>query len=580
MLKKFGFTYLLMAFFMALSLLVGCGGGGGGGGGIVADPIIETQLGDMRCVDEGTMIACRGIPYVAPPTGNLRFAPPSPHAGWTGTLDAREFGSACIQYADHDGNPLTPEVVVGSEDCLSLNVFFPEDAQPGDNLPVMVWIHGGALIQGASSVPGYDVPALVNEGVIVVTINYRLNAFGFLPHPALEDPTGNFGLKDQVAALEWVQANIGDFGGDSSNVTIFGESAGGHSVLSLLVSSVRNDGLFHKAIVQSGSYSPTQTDLATVGYYGLGLPFATLPGPVPSPGPCSNGGVYDADAIKACLRSLTVEEVMAAQDAGAAWAWITPVYAGGTFLPQSISSAFAAGGTNVANVPIMIGTNLNEGSLFTALYLGAYNNFDTLTDLQNGVATLLATDPRVYDRNLAASNYADWATSTYGDNVNKYRNAHSMVFTDPIFTCNNMAQWAQLAGMPRAVYAYTFTDRDAPIHDTYAGLGVFSSLFNLGNWGFGASHSFEIQYIFGTVQEHANVTADQIALSNRMIAYWTNFAKDGAPGGGWSAYIGTNIRELNPGGDEDMTATAFATEHYCACWAAPGTCWPVVSALE
>jgi len=570
MLKKFKFAYFLAAFFIALSLLAGCGGGGGGG---ASDPVIDTQLGDMTCADEGTMIACRGIPYAAPPVGDLRFAPPVAHAGWTGTLDARNFRNFCVQ---DDGT--------GSEDCLFLNVFFPKGTEPGDDLPVMVWIHGGALIQGASSVPGYDVPALVNEGVVVVTINYRLNAFGFLPHPALEDPTGNFGLKDQVFALQWVQDNIGDFGGDAGNVTIFGESAGGHSVLSLLVSSVRNSGLFHKAIVQSGSYSPTQTALGTVGYYGLGLPFADLLG-YPSgtgAGPCSVANCPDDhtcttnEGIRACLRSLSVDQIMTTQRASLAWSWISPVYQTGTFLPKNIATALNDG--DVANVPVMIGSNLNEGSLFTALFMGSYGGFSTLDNLVAGVTALLLQDPRAYDRSKTAAYYATEATTKYGDNDNKYRNAHSMVFTDATFSCNAYGHALTLASLhPTSTYFYWFTDADAPIHDTYAVLGALSALFNLGNWGFGASHSFEIQYIFGTVQDHANVTPAQINLSNRMIAYWTNFAKDGAPGGGWGQVGVTNIRELKPTGDSNVNLTTFAIAHYCGCWANPSAsaCWPI-----
>lgn len=565
MLKKFKLAYLLAAFFIALSLLAGCGGGGGGGGG---SSVYTTTWANITCDEsDADMIACKGIPYAEPPEGNLRFATPQPK-DYTGlAIDATTFGNFCVQ---NDKS--------GDEDCLFLNVFMPKGTQPGDNLPVMVWIHGGALIQGASSVPGYDLPALVNEGVIVVTINYRLNAFGFLPHPALEDPTGNFGLKDQVLALQWVQAFIHNFGGDRGNVTIFGESAGGHSVLSLLVSSVRNLGLFHKAIVQSGSYSPTQTALGTVGYYGLGLPFADLLG-YPSgtgAGPCSEaGGCATCDTnegIRACLRGLSIDQIMTTQLAAPAWSWITPVYAAGTFLPKSINDALAAG--EVANVPVMIGSNLNEGSLFTALFMGSYGNFTTLGNLVAGVTTLLVADPRAYDRSAVASDYADWATTTYGSS-NIYRNAHSMVFTDATFSCNALAHAATLAAWSRPTYSYWFTDADAPIHDTYAALGALSAFFNLGNWGFGASHSFEIQYIFGTVQGHPNVTTAQRNLSNRMIAYWTNFAKNGAPGGGWTAYNGTNIRELNPAGDSDATAAAFATAHYCACWASPGTCWPV-----
>ncbi len=549
----FSLSFALILSFLAV---VGCSSGGGDGVFYFPSETATVEAGDaeLTCARDGDIIACRGIRYAEA----LRFAP-SEMVELAGDINAQSFGNICIQ---DDGT--------GSEDCLFLNVFFPRGTQAGDNLPVMFWIHGGALIQGAGSVPGYDVPALVNEGVVVVTINYRLNAFGFLPHPALEDPTGNFGLKDQVKALEWVREYIADFGGDPQNVTIFGESAGGHSVLSLMVSSFRNEGLFHKAIVQSGSYSPTQTDLATVGYFGLGLPFANVLG-TPSAGPC--GGTNDAAEIRACLRGLTVEQVMAAQDAALAWSWITPVYATGTFLPKSINQALTDG--DVADVPVMIGSNLNEGSLFTALFMPDYEDFENLDNLEDGVATLLATDPRVYDRNQTAADYADWAAAEYGGNANRFRNGHSMVFTDATFTCNNFLQWAQLNYAGNDVYAYWFTDADAPINPTYGGLSFLSAFFNLGNWGFGASHSFEIQYIFGHVQEHADATPGQVNLSNRMIGYWTNFAKNGAPGGGWTPYDGLNIRNLHPDGDSDVNAAVFVAAHHCVCWENPGTCWPL-----
>lgn len=556
---------------VSLAWVMGCGGSGGDGvGGILRPPTETVEVGAaiLTCATETDMIACRGIKYAEAE----RFAA-SALVVPAGNIDATAFGSACVQ---DDGS--------GSEDCLYLNVFFPRGTQPGDSLPVMVWIHGGALIQGAGSVPGYDVPALVNEGVIVVTINYRLNAFGFLPHPAFElaageDPTGNFGLKDQVKALEWVKAYIPDFGGNPDNVTIFGESAGGHSVLSLLVSAVKDNGLFHKAIVQSGSYSPTQTALG-VGYYTLGAAFGDLNGypdvipgfPPTGVGPCSGTNAE----IRACLRSLTVAEVMAAQNAGPAWAWISPVYAAGTFLPKNIATALTDG--DVPNVPVMIGSNLNEGSLFTGLFAPQvkYGYFATPEYLLTGVTDLLIADPRSYSREAVATYYTTEAADKYGDNVNKYRNAHSMVFTDATFSCNALGHAATLATLhPTSTYSYWFTDNDAPINPTYGGLAALSAYFNLGNWGLGASHSFEIQYIFGTVQDHADVTTAQRNLSNRMIAYWTNFAKNGAPGNGWTPYNRTNIRELNPVGDSDANEAAFATAHYCECWANPGTCWPV-----
>jgi len=351
---------------------------------IFFDRTVEIEAGDatLTCAVKDDMIACRGIRYAEPPVGNLRFRVPEPR-DLEGDIDATKFGSVCVQ------NDKT-----GSEDCLFLNVFLPEDAEPGDDLPVMVWIHGGALIQGASSVPGYDLPALVKRGVIVVTINYRLNAFGFLPHPALEDATGNFGLKDQALALEWVQEYISDFGGDPGNVTIFGESAGGHSVLSLLVNAPTIPAtLFHKAIVQSGSYSPAQMPLMPSnpteaskpnGYFYLGLPFANV-WTVHSAGPC--GGTNVDTEIRACLRSLTVDQIMDTQLAAPAWSWITPVYAAGTFLPKNIQTALTDG--DVADVPVMIGSNLHEGTLFAGLFLEQFGYMGNETQYRDGVSALI-----------------------------------------------------------------------------------------------------------------------------------------------------------------------------------------------
>lgn len=542
---------------------------------IAPQKTVDVQVGHvtLTCAEYEDMVACRGIPYANPPVGDLRFAEPEIHDMWDDatpkTLDATRFGSACVQ---DDGS--------GSEDCLFLNVFFPKDDPPAEGFPVMVWIHGGALIQGSSSVPGYDLPALVKRGVIVVSINYRLNAFGFLPHPALEDPTGNFGLKDQALALNWVHEGIEFFGGDPGNVTIFGESAGGHSVLSLLVAGYGEPeagDFVHKAIVQSGSYSPTQMSLPA-GYYMLGAVFGDLNGfgvipgfPSPIDGHCKG---TDAE-IRDCLRNLTVAEVIAIQKAAPTWAWITPVYQPSTFLPQSIASAIQAG--EIMNVPIMIGSNLNEGSLFTGLFYSLYGGFATLDNLKAGVNDLLVADTRHYSRAAVAEFYRDEAVDIYGDNANKYRNAHSMIFTDATFSCNALAHAIALA--PRqSTYSYWFTDVDAPINQAYSSLGALSPLFNLGEYGLGASHSFEIQYIFGDLQNHPAATADQKDLSERMIDYWANFAKDGAPGGGWMAYNGTNIRELNPIGDSNASALEFMAAHYCGCWADPGSepCWPVI----
>jgi len=545
---------------LSLALVLGCSSSDDD---VFLERTVEVEAGDatLTCADKGDIVACRGIPYAEPPVGDLRFAPPAPRL-LEGNIRATSFGSACVQ---DDGS--------GSEDCLFLNVFFPKDTELGDNLPVMVWIHGGALIQGASSVPGYDLPALVKEGVIVVTINYRLNAFGFLPHPALEDPTGNFGLKDQVAALEWVKDYIEDFGGNPDNVTIFGESAGGHSVLSLMVSSRKDSGLFHKAIVQSGSYSPEQTALGA-GYYILGSFFGDLNGypdvvpgfPPTGAGPCSGTN----EEIRACLRNLTTDEVMDIQLAAPTWVWISPVYAAGTFLPKNIQTALTDG--DVANVPVMIGSNRHEGTLFAGLFLAQFGYMGDETQYRAGVSALInPTGEPAYEAFATAAGdyYLNVAPGGAGD-LNLYRNAYSMIWTDATFSCNALAHASALAAADRPTYSYWFTDADAPINPTYSTLGFLSSLFNFGAWGVGAVHSFEIQYIFGTVQTHPDVTPAQRNLSDRMITYWTNFAKNGDPGEGWTVYNETNIRDLNPAGDSDVTAAGFDGAHHCtAFWAVP-----------
>ena len=190
----------------------------------------------------------KGVPFAAPPVGDLRWRPPAAAPAWTGVRDASAFGPACMQRS-----PYEPNLAV-SEDCLTLNVWTPSDRPRGAKLPVMVWIYGGGFIIGASSQPGIDGTHLAQRGVVLVSLNYRLGRFGFFAHPALDAgpaPVANYGLMDQIAALKWVRDNIGAFGGDPGNVTVFGESAGGMSV-NFLMASPAARGLFAKAISQSG----------------------------------------------------------------------------------------------------------------------------------------------------------------------------------------------------------------------------------------------------------------------------------------------------------------------------------------
>ena len=212
---------------------------------------VTIDSGEIEGVASGDLHWFKGVPFAAPPVGDLRWREPQPVQPWTGVLETKAFVHDCMQAAaDFEPIQTTP-----SEDCLYLNVWQPAYADAGDKLPVMVWIHGGGYVGGGTSIAWYDGSAFARQGIVVVSMNYRLSRLGFFAHPALlaakEGLVGNFGYMDQIAALKWIQRNIDAFGGDPTQVTIVGESAGGGSVLALLTSPM-TDGLFHQAMVMSG----------------------------------------------------------------------------------------------------------------------------------------------------------------------------------------------------------------------------------------------------------------------------------------------------------------------------------------
>jgi carboxylesterase type B len=305
-----------------------------------AGDVVPTDTGVVRGSSADGMRQFLGIPYAAPPVGELRWQPPQPAQRWQGVRDATQFANHCPQ-------PPTPFGVASvTEDCLYLNVYTPEGKRRGWWRPVMVWFHGGALFLGESD--DYGPARLVDEGVVVVTVNYRLGILGFLAHPALSAESsyggsGNYGIMDQQAALRWVRRNISRFGGDPHNVTIFGESAGGLSVHTHLASPESN-GLFHRAIIQSGAYALDQPPLEIAELGGTAFAAAT--------------GCGDQSA--GCLRSLTVEEILANQSS----AGFIPNL-DGRVLQQTIRRALASGEFN--RVPVMQGTTHDEWRLFVAL---------------------------------------------------------------------------------------------------------------------------------------------------------------------------------------------------------------------
>jgi para-nitrobenzyl esterase len=484
------------------------------GAGPLSGPVAGTANGAVRGLANGPADEFLGIPYAAPPVGALRWQPPQPAASWSGVRAATQFAPHCPQVAGPFGQAST------SEDCLYLNVFTPAT---GGFHPVMVWIHGGALVSGESN--DYDPTALVADGVTVVTINYRLGALGFLAHPALADTngqSGDYGLMDQQAALRWVQRNIASFGGDPHNVTVFGESAGGLSTLSQ-VASPEARGLFQKAIVESGSYNLTQASLAAAEQ--AGEAFATKAGCV--------------SQTAACLRSLPVSTILADQDA----AGYTPNI-NTEILPQSLGTAFATGDFN--RVPIINGTNHDEWRLFVALS-ELEGNPVTAANYQSMISATLGVPPAA-----AAVIAAEYPLSAYpSPSV-----ALGALGTDAIFACPALAIDASVSRFV-PTFAYEFNDENAP-----------EDFLPPVSFPYGAAHASEIQYLFGlpTAAFPGTLTAAQQQLAAIMKRDWTTFAKFGTPF--WPAFnaLTQKMQSLVP--PVPQTETGFAAAHKCAFWTA------------
>src|SRR6516162_1640695 len=393
----------------------------------------------------------------------------------------------------------------------------------------MVWIHGGALVTGESN--DYDPTALAEDGVTVVTINYRLGALGFLAHPALADAngqSGDYGLMDQQAALRWVQRNIASFGGNPHNVTIFGESAGGLSTLSQ-VASPQARGLFERAIVESGSYNLTQAPLASAE--AAGEAFAAKAG-------C-------ASQTAACLRSLPVSTILADQNAGG----YTPNI-NSEVLPQTLRAAFAAGNFN--RVPIINGTNRDEWRLFVALSELAGNpvtasNYQSMISATLGVPSAVAA--------VIAAKYPPTAFPSPAI-------ALGAVGTDAIFACPALTIDQSVSRFV-PTFAYEFNDENAP-----------ENFLPPVSFPYGAAHASEIQYLMDlpTAAFPGTLSAQQQQLATTMQGYWTNFAKRGFPSwfGApfWRPFqdVSQPMQSLIP--PAPQTETDFATTHNCAFWAA------------
>lgn len=539
----------------ATSYLAACGGSDDAPAP-PAPPTATTQYGTLEgsLHASGTMKQYLGIPYAAPPEGELRWRPPTAPAAWAGTREAKAYGSHCPQ---RDTSPLSAYGTAGGrEDCLYLNVFTPTTAGPH---PVLVWIHGGAFQYGRGA--GYTPVRLTQQGVVVVTINYRLGALGFLAHPALNDTqgrSGNYGVMDQTFALQWVKNNIHNFGGDPGNVTIAGQSAGAASVLTQL-NTAKSINLFHKAILQSGpvadqpSGATAQAGGASVAATNFGCP-------------------NDANAAT-CLRSLPLATIVANQPSATFSPSNSPNVDGDYLVRTNLAATY--GGLLANKVPVLIGNTTDE---YTSLLAGeetALNNPGVtpgspasalLLPGMAGYQPMLATDEALSARFTATFGgtlgpvvAGLYPASAYGGSRPL---ALSAAVTDSLFACGTRRAAKALAASGVRVHMYEFDDPDAPM-----------ALQAPVSFDFGSYHAAEIQYLFD-LPSSAQLNAAQRALAEQMVTLWANFAKsrigDPNPAGStvWPPYASEEVLHLAPGAT--AVTSDFSAAHRCTTLWTPG----------
>jgi para-nitrobenzyl esterase len=452
---------------------------------------VKTETGIVQGKMQGSSRAFLGIPYAAPPVGELRWKAPAPPVPWNGARDATKFGAECMQARIFDDMVFRDPGP--SEDCLTLNVWTPANATK-KKLPVMVWIHGGGFVAGASSEPRQDGATLATEGVIVVSMNYRLGIFGFFELPELiadsgKNAAGNYGLLDQVAALEWVKKNIAAFGGDPGNVTIFGESAGSFSVSELMASPVAKR-LFQRAIGESGADFPTRTTpkMSLEQSAKDGAEYAKK--------------VLGTDSLKE-LRAIPADKLLeTVSKPGSERRGASMVVVDGYFLPKPVREIFAAGEQN--DVPLLAGWNRDEGS---GAVLSAKPPLTAASVKELGEKEF---------KEKAAEFFKNYPATDDATAVRSWED-----FAGDRFIAFGTWKWlvAAVTTGKSPVYRYQFDE--APPDDPSREQGM------------GAFHSGEIEYVFGTLEWRIPTLwkSEDKALSEFMRKYWSNFARTGNPNG-------------------------------------------------
>ncbi|MCI3273579.1 carboxylesterase/lipase family protein [Streptomyces cylindrosporus] len=479
---------------------------------------VRTHDGLVRGAAHDGYRTFQGIPYAAPPLGTLRWAPPRPAAGWSGVRDASRPASACPQPAG--------EVPGGStdEDCLYLNVTTPDGAGPARPRPVIVWLHGGGFTTGAGS--SYDAHRMAVRGdVVVVTVNYRLGALGFLAHRGLPG-SGTFGLADQQAALRWVRAEIGAFGGDAHEVTLAGESAGGYGVCAQLASPAAA-GLFDRAIIQSGPctgradrpFAPSSVPLSTARAAGDDL--------------AAKVGCGTGRDVLACLRRVDVSRLLAAQDSDQQPAYDTPL------LPADPAAAIAAG--RFRHAPVLIGNNHDEGNGWAAGII------------QAGHPVNPGTWPDVVAAFFPAPGQAKAIVREYPVHRSDGGPVFGAVIGDADFACPT-ARTDGLLAAHVPLWRYEFADEHAPP------LTPGTPPFPLG-----AQHAAELPYLFDLGGRPRELSAAQHRLADTMIDYWARFARTGDPNGPSSPrWPRGTVLSLAP--DHVLPTRTAPARHHCAFW--------------
>ncbi|MCV7281891.1 carboxylesterase family protein [Mycolicibacterium flavescens] len=495
-------------------LIAGCGHGETAAIKVPVDPAVAHVTGGAV---RGTVSIDHryfaGIPYAAPPLGPLRWQPPAPVAEWAGFRDATQPGRRCTQDTSTDLDP-SPT----GEDCLTLNVWTPPPSN--EPKPVLVWFHGGSFLNGSGDI--YDSRRLTTRGVVVLTVNYRLGALGFLAHPGLGPESGNFGLADQQFALRWVRDNIAAFGGDPERVTIAGESAGGMAVCDHLVAP-GSAGLFSGAIIQSGPCH-AQPDLPAAQR--ASREYAAELG-------C-------AAAVVQCLRSLPADRFRKPLLYGHfGTERLSGPVTGTAVLPQNPVTAMLEG--RAARVPVMINTTADEFNLFAALQFLRGRALDAAA-----YPELLA---EAFGPNAAAV-AAQYPPQRYGGNVAL---AYSAAVTAADFACVADRMADALDDQP--VYASEFGDRDAPAPEP----------LRAAPFPIGAAHSLELRYLFDVGGAPPPNPAQQ-RLADEMIGHWVRFAETGSPGAGWPRR-GEQGEWLWLAPGDNHVITDFAQKHQCAFWA-------------